>query len=414
MANLNVNTSIVDYLKSKNLDSSFSNRKKLFSEAGMTGNYTGSADQNVALLGYYQKQGSGAGGSTGGGNMPTANLTNVINQNQDEEIDSMQNKEVPTRDALEGDNVTDIYSGLQDLLTGGADKPNAPSFEALYGDYREAFNLDDLESQAEELSAQEEDLVTQKRISVDSELGKPVAMNVIQGRVGEQERNFNERIDVISRQKNRISNQIKNAYDTIDTIMKYKKMDYDMAKDDYDKQFSQNLQMFNSAQGYIDKNTDNARANAQILINELQQAGVMPDSLSTETISTLTKLGLQSGLGANFYIDVLSQSTKPVLTHVTSKDKSTVTVIYKDGSTKMFSTGITNSDEDDEDGETATYSLTMNENTANDFEEVGLDSSFIINVQNWLNQGVDIEDIIADSELTAEQEEVLRDSVEEL
>ena len=41
--------SIVDYLKSINVDSSFENRKKLAEKNGI-GNYTGSAEQNTLLL----------------------------------------------------------------------------------------------------------------------------------------------------------------------------------------------------------------------------------------------------------------------------------------------------------------------------------------------------------------------------
>lgn len=46
---LNVNTSIVDNLKSKGIDSSFENRAKIAAANGIT-NYTGSYAQNVALL----------------------------------------------------------------------------------------------------------------------------------------------------------------------------------------------------------------------------------------------------------------------------------------------------------------------------------------------------------------------------
>ena len=47
---LNVNTSIVDRLKYNNFDSSYAARKSYFSAFGGTGNYTGSASQNIWLL----------------------------------------------------------------------------------------------------------------------------------------------------------------------------------------------------------------------------------------------------------------------------------------------------------------------------------------------------------------------------
>lgn len=57
---LNVNTSIVDYLKSVGQDSSYANRSNLYAGAGLNmGAYQGTAQQNVALLNYVRNQGQG-------------------------------------------------------------------------------------------------------------------------------------------------------------------------------------------------------------------------------------------------------------------------------------------------------------------------------------------------------------------
>lgn len=55
MTKLNTKTSVVDYLKSKGRDSSFSNRAKLASQAGIK-NYRGTTSQNTALLKALQSQ----------------------------------------------------------------------------------------------------------------------------------------------------------------------------------------------------------------------------------------------------------------------------------------------------------------------------------------------------------------------
>ncbi|HET6872159.1 MAG TPA: hypothetical protein VFH42_04140, partial [Sporolactobacillaceae bacterium] len=46
--------SIVDYMKSKGMDSSYGNRAKLAAQYGIKG-YQGTAGQNISLLGYLQK-----------------------------------------------------------------------------------------------------------------------------------------------------------------------------------------------------------------------------------------------------------------------------------------------------------------------------------------------------------------------
>lgn len=60
MAQLNTGTSIVDYLKSKGQDSSYDNRRKMAKKYGI-GNYTGTAEQNTALLNKVKSGGTGGG-----------------------------------------------------------------------------------------------------------------------------------------------------------------------------------------------------------------------------------------------------------------------------------------------------------------------------------------------------------------
>lgn len=73
-ATLNTSTSIVDYLKSQGQDSSYSARKKLASQYGIS-NYSGTASQNVALL-KAVKSGSSAS-SKSNSNSGTSNNTSI-------------------------------------------------------------------------------------------------------------------------------------------------------------------------------------------------------------------------------------------------------------------------------------------------------------------------------------------------
>lgn len=61
MVKLNTNTSVVDWLKANGADSSFQNRAKLAQQYGIANNnYTGSAQQNIALLNYFKQNGLNA------------------------------------------------------------------------------------------------------------------------------------------------------------------------------------------------------------------------------------------------------------------------------------------------------------------------------------------------------------------
>ena len=94
MAKLNVDTSVVDYLKSTGKDSSFSSRSALAKEYGIA-NYAGDAAGNVALLNALKK---GSAPKTPAKVTNTENATAYINLNQEADQASARNKdEVPVR-----------------------------------------------------------------------------------------------------------------------------------------------------------------------------------------------------------------------------------------------------------------------------------------------------------------------------
>lgn len=346
MPTLNTNTSVVDAAKSKGLDSSFGGRAKLAEQYGIK-NYAGDANQNEQLRAAILNDASynrttptptspvGGAGTTPG---PTPGLTQSINSGQDADIEAGRRMDEPETRAGVAPELNSTFGDLRDILeTGLPERPETDSFSDSYTKLRSQYGLKGLEGQLNDLTLTERELQADKRGTINREMGKPVALNVIQGRVGEAERNSNERLDFIGREKAYVSSQIQSAYSAIDTIMKYQKMDYDLANDAYNEQFSQNLQMFNATQGYLDRQQDNARANGQIILNTLIENGAKYDTLDPKTQNSLTQLGVQSGLGAAFFKDALNSSPKPILT--TIKDDGSVTIVYKDGTTRTIGIG---------------------------------------------------------------------------
>lgn len=81
--------------------------------------------------------------------------------------------------------------------------------------------------------------------------------------------------------------------------------------------------------------------NAQITLNAYTSAGTTYDNLDSTQQTYLTKLGVESGLGASFFETVLKVSAgKEILTTIKSDDDTKVSVIYKDGSTTIIPTGL--------------------------------------------------------------------------
>lgn len=233
----------------------------------------------------------------------------------------------------------------------GTVTPAAPAPSNLAQDltnYRSSYGVTDLETQLSDLKTQQNDLLAASKKQSFAERSKTVAMNVINGRIGQEEQAANERLTVLNNSITTVTDQLNTKYKVIDSLMSAKQIDYNNAVTSYNSQMSTNIAMFNAAKS-IEENTkteeakviDTARSNAQITLNALTATGATYDTLTPEQQTNLTKLGVQSGLGANFFSAVLKVSAgKDILTTITSADDTKASIIYKDGTVKTISTGL--------------------------------------------------------------------------
>ncbi|NCN39994.1 DUF3597 domain-containing protein [bacterium] len=324
MATLNTGTSVVDYLKSTGKDSSYNSRASLATQYGITG-YSGSAEQNTALLNALKK---GSAPSSPSGVNDSNSATNYINANQEsDQALASKSGDVPVRSSVQS--YSDIFKNLQETITGANVKPTAPSFEQTYNSLVGQYGISDLESSLNDLTNQENEIRAQFRVNKAGEEGKPVAMNVIEGRVSEQERASNERLDTVLREKDYITNQLKSKYDVVNNIMNLKQLDYKTASDEYNNSFSQNLQLFNTVKGIADseksdleREQDNARANAQIIYNSIQSGGLKVEDITPDQKLSITKLEMQSGLPVGFYETLQNKNPKADIVTSTSRESN--------------------------------------------------------------------------------------------
>lgn len=326
---LNTDSSVVDYLKSTGGDSSFSSRANLAVEQGIVrdkAQYRGTAEQNTSLL--TKLRGGAKTSPTKVANQQDA--TNFINAGQDADM-AEASDEPPARGGASSDliNAFKTITGKDQLL------PNydieTPNFTDSYDTLRQRFNVDDLETSINELDAQEQDIQARLRERTNLEMDKPVAMNVISGRISETERQELERLDYIGRQKQRAVNELQTANNVIETKMNLMKMDYDVAKSQYDTEFQQSVQMFNMIKGVAEfeiseeeRQQENSRANLQIMYNSIQTGGLDVNNLDPATETRIRSLELKSGLPQGFYNSVARSNPDSKVLSTTTRESGGV------------------------------------------------------------------------------------------
>lgn len=321
------NGSIVDYLNSTGGNSSFANRAVLAQKYGIS-NYTGSADQNTALLGKLQSGGNPPAQPTQNSVVSPDTAHAFINGGQTNDFnDATKSGDVPVRASAQS--YQDLYNSLVKTLTPTSPAPTIPNLTDTYNGLRTSYGVTDLESQLNTLQSQAKQVTASLALQKTDEEGKPVAMNVIEGRESEETKQANQKLTEINNQISTLSGQLQTKYNTIDTLMKYTSQDYTNASAAYDKQFSNNIQLFNTVKGVQDstlsqdeKAKDDARANLQIIYNTLTSGGGSLSTISDAEKANITKLELQAGLPQGFYQALVNKNPKADILSTTTRDNN--------------------------------------------------------------------------------------------
>ena len=227
----------------------------------------------------------------------------------------------------------------------GIAKPEPLNRVNLYNQMREQYGVTGLETAVTDLKAQVEEQVAIKRQRSQAQEAKPVALGVIAGRVGEIERQENERIDALNRQLNTYNDQLNTAYNMVSTFMNYAGLDYQDAVTAYNNEYNKNLQIYKLVDEEMDEQTAQARANLQTFQNAIEKGNITYSQLPSATKSMITKLEVQSGLPAGFTSALRSSDANGKVLSTTTREiggQKFIDVVMQmpDGSMKVKTQGV--------------------------------------------------------------------------
>jgi len=210
---------------------------------------------------------------------------------------------------------------------------------------RTEYGVADLETSLANIKAQIDEEYALLRQQRGIEEGKPVPMGVITGRISEEERTAQERIDFLGRQQARITDELNTKYSLISTYMNLMGLDYNDAVKRYDDEFKRNVQMYNIISGkeeaaltQYERDRTAARANLQIYTNAITSGNLSYENLSADQKLMVTKLEVQSGLPVGF-ISNLKMSPKDRLLNINEKTGEALLVDEK-GNFNVVQTGM--------------------------------------------------------------------------
>lgn len=272
-----------------------------------------------------------------------------------ESLSSLKPAEVPT------------FEELKNNLTPDTPAPTPISRVAEREKLRTTLGVTELETELNTIKDEETRITDELRALTGAEEGKPVAMNVISGRITEEERVAQQRLDVVLRQKNSVINELNTKYNIINTYVTDLGLDYQDAVTAYNTEFEKNYKiqsmvtdMSNTAfdqgisliktgfditmdtakfeQTIKQANIDNARANLSTMINAISSGNMSYDTMSADQKLQVQKLEIQSGLPVGTISSMGISAKDKILAF--SSDNTQAWVIGADGKMNVISTGL--------------------------------------------------------------------------
>jgi len=274
----------------------------------------------LAIIGANQPQGQGFATS------------DEIRAEEQQKVEDQAKKDAEAIKEAERLRVQSEITALKGTLAPTAAKPTAPSLKETYqGLISEkdvgGFGVQDYQQRVVDLNAEKEKLLAQFR-AFKREEPKGVTKGFATGRISEEAQVAQDQIDFIDRQINTYNAQIKNRNDVITTLMDLTEKDFDNASTQYDKEFSNNLSVYNAITAKEDKATtlenvrqDNARANLQIIQNEIKTGNLDYDTLTPEKKNLIEGMEMEAGFPRGFTSFLVKNVKGDVVSSATRTDE---------------------------------------------------------------------------------------------
>lgn len=213
---------------------------------------------------------------------------------------------------------------LSDLKKSGllptTSAPKAPDLVGTYQNLTQSAGVQKIQSDIADLKAQQDEIAAQALVNKHAEQNKPVAQNVIEGRITQEQQQAQDQYDFIGRQLSRKTDELNSALTNIQAIMTYTQQDYTNAETSYNDQFQQAISTINLIHGIqqdqkndVQRATDNARANLQIFMNAITNGNISARNLPADQQAQLNKLEVQAGLPVGFMQSLQMDPSKSIL-----------------------------------------------------------------------------------------------------
>ncbi len=240
---------------------------------------------------------------------------------------------ITNTDAVRAHDRNEAYEAFKDNLTGGKEAPAPPDLLGDYNKYRDQYGLPGLETGISEIDRKIDDLDASFRQGNENARNELAPMETISGTQRELEFQYQEKRDLLRRERDSLVTQQSNAVNTISTIMGLTQQSWDNASSAYNSEYSRNVQTWSLFNEEQDRVRRDAQANLTTITNMAQESGKGWNDFSPDMRRAISAMETQSGLPPGTFRDFMATSPGKLLTTVNGTDAAgndIVSFVYQD------------------------------------------------------------------------------------
>ena len=294
--------------------------------------------------------------------------------------------------------------------------PAAPTLKTDFETLRSTNGLTDLETQMNSLKSQIRDAQESVTLGMQKQEGRLAPMELIGTRQLELQRQANEQVTTLNNRLQTLQDEYNTKLNIISQTMQYEQTDYANAVNSYNTKFTQAMQIQDALASEDDKAQaeknvvrDDARANLTVIMNMVKDANMSFTDIDPVLQAQIKVLELKAGLPAG--TTELFVSSKPGMevmattSGVDADGNQVVSFVYKDpktgmaGTTQVVKTGTVSA------ATNGGYKFTNDDNGK--LLTAGFTKEDIAFIQNDLNAGYTIEEVLNNKSITPQQKNTL-------
>ena len=281
------------------------------------------------------------------------NIETATGEDEEEEQFTIDTSSFTSDDLTKASESLVSREDIVDILDRFAKPPEIPDFATDFEALRAAPGLVAAEKKLTDINEEIAEIQIAQRAAEADIRRKPgeelVSARAVRGALGEVQENARRELADLAIRKNVIIDEINSKNAVINTKMQLSQQNFQFASQQYNQEFTRALQMIDLVQAYETQElrlendiSDRALANWTVMQKTLSDNNKSFSDLTPDLQAQMDSLAIKAGVSElnELFKSIPVDPEKKVLQTIVSKDKTTMSIIFEDGTTQTIQTGL--------------------------------------------------------------------------